>query len=75
VGEERAVVEQFLKAHPHSFPIVLTTENEMPAPYEVPALPTYVVIGRDGTVAFAAEGEQGFGELRKALEKAGLETD
>ena len=75
VSEERAVVESFLKEHPHSFPVVLTTENEMPRPYEVGAFPTYIIIDRDGTVASAMEGDQGFSELRKLLRKAGLEVD
>ncbi len=34
VSEEREIVEKFLQEHPHAFPVVLTTENEMP-----PALP------------------------------------
>jgi len=75
VSEDRAIVEKFLKEHPHSFPVVLTTENEMPRPYQVGAFPTYIVIDRDGTVTSAAEGDQGFDDLRKLLKKAGLEVD
>lgn len=75
VNEERDVVEKFLKDHPHSFPVVLTTENEIPRPYQVGAFPTYIVIAADGTLTSAAEGDQGFGELRKFLKKAGLDTD
>lgn len=75
VSELRAVVEPFLKDHPHSFPIVLTTENEMPLPYQISTFPTYIVIGRDGAVTSAVEGDQGFGELRALLKKAGLEVE
>lgn len=75
VSEERAIVEKFLKEHPHSFPIVLTTENDMPRQYQIGVFPTYIVIERDGTVASAAEGDQGFSELRKLLKKAGLEVE
>jgi thiol-disulfide isomerase/thioredoxin len=75
VSEEREIVESFLKKHPHKFPVVLTTENEMPRPYEIGIFPTYIVIGPDGTISTAAEGDQGFGELRKFLKKAGLEID
>lgn len=75
VSEERTVVEKFLNKHPHSFPVVLTTENEMPRPYEVALFPTYMVVAPDGTLAAAVEGDQGFGELRKVLEKAGMETE
>jgi thiol-disulfide isomerase/thioredoxin len=48
VSEDREVVEHFLKEHPHDFPVVLTTENEMPRPYQIGAFPTYIVIDRDG---------------------------
>lgn len=72
VSEEREVVEKFLKAHPHNFPVVLTSENEMPRPYEIGLFPTYIVIAPDGTLATAVEGDQGFGDLRKFLEKAGM---
>ena len=75
VSEDRAIVEKFLKEHPHDFPILLTTENELPTAYQIGVFPTYIVIQRDGTVASAAEGDQGFGDLRKLLKKAGLEVD
>jgi len=75
VSEERTIVEKFLREHPHSFQIVLTTENEMPRPYQVGVLPTYIIINRDGTVAAAAEGDQGFSDLRRLLKKAGLEIE
>lgn len=75
VSEERDVVEQFLKKHPHTFPVVLTTENEMPRPYQVGVFPTYMVIAPDGTLTTAIEGDQGFGELRKILDKAGMEVE
>jgi thiol-disulfide isomerase/thioredoxin len=75
VSEDRAVVEKYLVSHPHNFPIVLTTENDMPAAYQLDALPTYIVIGRDGLVTSAAEGDQGFSDLRKLLKRAGLEID
>ena len=47
----------------------------MPRPYQIGVFPTYIVIERDGTVVSAAEGDQGFGELRKMLKKAGLEAE
>jgi len=75
VSEQREVVEKFLKKHPDSFPVVLTTENEMPRPYQVGLFPTYMVIAPDGTLTTALEGDQGFAELRKFLEKAGMETE
>ena len=75
VSEERTIAEKFLKEHPHSFPIVLTTENELPTAYQIGVFPTYIVIEPDGNVASAVEGDQGFSDLRKLLKKAGLEVD
>jgi hypothetical protein len=75
VNEDRAIVEKFLKEHPHSFPVALTTENEMPRAYQIGVFPTYVVINRDGTLASAVDGEKGFADLRKLLKKAGLEAE
>jgi thiol-disulfide isomerase/thioredoxin len=75
VSEDRAVVERFLKDHPHSFPVVLSTENEMPTTYQIGVFPTYIVISPDGNLASAAQGDQGFSDLRKMLKKAGLEID
>jgi thiol-disulfide isomerase/thioredoxin len=75
VSEDRAIVEKFLSEHPRNFPVVLTTENEMPHPYQIGIFPTYIVIDGDGSVASASEGEKGFGDLRKLLKKAGVDTD
>ncbi len=75
VSEEREIVEKFLQKKPHAFPVVLTSENEMPRPYQVGVFPTYVVIAPDGTLSAAFEGDQGFSELRRHLERAGMPTE
>ena len=75
VDEDRKIVEHFLKEHPVDYSVVLTTENELPRPYQVGVLPTYMIIDRDGTLTAAVEGDKGFGALKKLLRKAGLETE
>jgi thiol-disulfide isomerase/thioredoxin len=75
VSEDREIVEKYLRGHPREFPVVLTTENDMPRPYQISVFPTYIVIGPDGNLTSAVEGDQGFGELRKRLKKAGLESE
>jgi len=75
VEEDRKVVEKFLKSHPAGYPIVVTSENEVPRPYQVGVIPTYVIIDENGLVQAAIQGDQGFSELRKLLQKVGLETD
>jgi len=75
IDEDRETVEKYLKKHPHSFPVVLSSENSLPRPYQIRVFPTYLVIGADGTLISAEEGDQGFGKLRKTLEKAGMVTE
>ncbi|HEY1800253.1 MAG TPA: TlpA disulfide reductase family protein [Terriglobales bacterium] len=75
VGEERETVEKYLKKHPHNFPVVLSSENQMPLQYQIHVFPTYLIIGPDGNLMTVEQGDQGFAKLRNDLKKAGLETD
>jgi thiol-disulfide isomerase/thioredoxin len=75
VDEDRATVKKFLEKHPHAFPVVLSTENSMPRPYQIGVFPTYLIIGPDGTITAAEQGDQGFSRLRKSLEKAGMQME
>lgn len=75
VSEERAVVEKYLKEHPKAYATVLSTENELPRPYQIGRFPTYLVIDAEGKVASVAQGDQGFAELRRMLRKAGMEVE
>ena len=75
MSEDRPVVQKFLTEHPHPYTIALTTENEMPRPYQIGVFPTYIVIDSEGNLVAASEGEKGFSELRRLLKKAGLDTN
>ena len=75
VGEARRPVEAFLRGRTHDFPNILAIEHDLPRPYQVEVLPTYIVIDRNGNVSAATEGDQGFTELRRLLKKAGLDVD
>lgn len=75
VDEEREIVEKYLKKHPHNFPVILSSENLLPRPYQISLFPTYLIIAPDGTLTTAEQGDQGFGRLKKALEKAGMQTE
>jgi thiol-disulfide isomerase/thioredoxin len=75
VSEDRDTVEKYLKKHPHSYPVVLSSENQLPRPYQIGIFPTYLIIAPDGALVTAEQGDQGFGRLRKDLEKAGLEAE
>lgn len=54
---------------------MLTSENRIPHEYQVNVFPTYMVIDREGNIAAVVDGDQGFGQLRKLLKKAGLDDD
>lgn len=75
VDEEREVVEKYMQKHPHSFPVVLSSENVMPRAYQITVIPTYMIISPDGTFMTAEEGDKGFAKLRADLQKAGLQTE
>lgn len=75
VDEDRAIVRKFLNEHPHGYPIVLTTENEMPRAYQIGVFPTYVIIDSEGKFADATEGDSGFSKLRKLLKRAGMDVE
>jgi thiol-disulfide isomerase/thioredoxin len=75
VGEDRVPVEAYLRGRAHEYPNVLAIEHDLPRPYQVEVLPTYIVIDRNGNVSAATEGDQGFNELRRLLKKAGLDVD
>ncbi len=74
VNEERAIVENFLKRSPKSYPLALTTENDMPRAYQIGVFPTYIVIDENGNVSTAVEGVKGFGSLRRILKKSGMDV-
>lgn len=75
VHTDRVTVERHLLQHPRRFPVVLSTENEMPRPYQFNVTPLYIVIDRNGNIAAAMQRSQGLADLTGALKKAGLEPE
>lgn len=51
VGEDRKVVEAFLKPRPLPYPVILGTEFGLERTFQVSAYPTFILIGRDGRIA------------------------
>ncbi len=72
VGEDRATVESYLKKSGVIHAIGLADGTNMAFDYKVSALPTYVLIGRDGIVVGYQIGSNGPEALRTLLAKAGL---
>jgi thiol-disulfide isomerase/thioredoxin len=69
VGEERGIVEKFLKTARVSYPVALTANTEIAYDYRITAYPTYIVIGRVGMVAGENVGSNET-TLRRLVEKA-----
>jgi len=74
VGEEREMVEKFLKTVKVTYPVALTTDTDVVSAFQVNALPTYVVITPDGNIAAYQIGSAGEAALLEALAKAGIKT-
>jgi thiol-disulfide isomerase/thioredoxin len=75
VGEDRELVEKFLKTTPAPYPIVLSNDSDIVASFQVSAFPTYVLIGRDGNIAAHQVGSSGEESLRAILAAAGLKPE
>ena len=75
VSEDRESVENYLKESAQSYMGVLTLEHELERQYQVHRFPTYIVVGRDGSVLSAGELGGAWGELKKTLKKEGVDID
>jgi thiol-disulfide isomerase/thioredoxin len=73
-GEDRALVEEFLKKNPLDTPAPLSGDSDILEAYKVHAYPTFILIGRDGKVAAEQIGFSGETGLRSMLAQAGLEA-
>lgn len=71
-GEERDVVESFLKKNPLTYPEVLSGDSGILEAYQVSSYPTFVLIGRDGKIAAYQVGYGDIAMLRGMLAKAGI---
>jgi thiol-disulfide isomerase/thioredoxin/outer membrane lipoprotein-sorting protein len=71
-GEDREVVEEFLKKTPLQYPAVLSGESGILESYGVTAYPTFILIGRDGKIIANEVGFGGEDQLRQMIDKAGL---
>jgi thiol-disulfide isomerase/thioredoxin len=72
VGEDRAVVESHLKKISILYPVGLTGGTNLPFDFKVSALPTHVLIGRDGNIVAYEVGSVSPESLRTLLARAGL---
>jgi outer membrane lipoprotein-sorting protein/peroxiredoxin len=74
-GEDSETVSQFLRTSKLSYPVLLTSDNEVMQSYSVTAFPTVVLLDADGKIVFYHVGAGGEKALRESLAKLGLETE
>lgn len=69
-SDDRQSITQFLESKPISYASVFDDQGVASSLYHVHALPTVVVLGRDGTVKAVATGFIGEAELKRLVEDA-----
>jgi peroxiredoxin/outer membrane lipoprotein-sorting protein len=72
VAEDPATVKGFLAQNPYTMPILLDAKREASQLYQADAIPTLVVIGKDGKISSYFQGVREESVLREALAKAGM---
>lgn len=75
VAESKKKVKQYLEQNPRSCRVVFTEDTNLAAMYQANAYPIYVVIDRDGNIAAERRGASGERNLRRMLQKAGVESE
>lgn len=71
-GEERAVVESYLKDHKRTAHIVLAPDTDLGSVFQRVGVPAYLLLDRAGNVAGAQPGSGGLMALRELLKEAGM---
>ena len=72
VGEDRQTVDSYVKKAKIAYAIALANGTNAASAYRISGFPTYVLIGRDGTIVDTQVGSAGPAVLRSLLAKAGL---
>ncbi|MCH9650418.1 MAG: TlpA family protein disulfide reductase [Deltaproteobacteria bacterium] len=68
LGEEEAKVQAFLEKNPVPYPVLMDFDGEVSDRYGVFALPTVLIIDRQGQIAFTRGGITGADTLRSVIE-------
>ncbi len=70
VGEPEEVVRAFVEKRPFPYPVLLDPANTVADKLQILALPTLMILDREGQVAFVRPGITPENELRDAIQKA-----
>lgn len=69
-GEDAETVRRFVERAPFPYPVLLDPDDQLGLALDVLALPTVVVVDREGRIAYFNEGVVDAQELRRELDKA-----
>lgn len=71
VGEDEKTVRRFVQRRPFPYPVLLDPKDELSAKLGILALPTLMILDKEGKVSFFQAGISDARTLREALQKAG----
>ncbi len=72
LGESEEVVRAYAENHPYPYPVLYDAEDRIATEASIYALPTVMVIDREGRVSYLQPGLSGKQDLRAAFEHAAL---
>jgi thiol-disulfide isomerase/thioredoxin len=72
VGEDRKIVEAFLKPIQLPYPVIMGSDFGLDKAFQVTAYPTFILIGKDGKIAGHQIGFSNEANLRALVTKAGF---
>jgi thiol-disulfide isomerase/thioredoxin len=74
LGEDEEVVRRFVARNPFPYPVLIDPADELSYELGIAALPTLMVIDRDGRVAYFEAGVVEEDDLRRLLDDAGAKA-
>jgi thiol-disulfide isomerase/thioredoxin len=72
-NEDRETASEFFTNSGYTFPVLMDATGDVGKAYRVEAIPTVLILGRDGRIAAHYVGVQSDSTLRSALADAGIE--
>ncbi len=74
LGEPEEVVRDFARRHPFPYPVLVDAQESLGDALRIYALPTVMVVDREGRIAFLRPGISDRDTLQQALAEAGVES-
>jgi thiol-disulfide isomerase/thioredoxin len=72
LGESKDTVAKYIEQHPYGYPVLYDSEDRIATEAEIYALPTVMVIGKSGEIAYLQQGLSDSPTIREAVERARL---